>query len=716
MTPSRIIALFLVCLGFWHPGLAQHPPSKQIDSLEAELPSLQGRARIKCLNEISEKYWWPPRVIPDSISKWARLSLAESKKINDTHGIATSYLHFGVSEIYRKNFANAETDLRYALSVFEKEQDVHGFAWSTLWLGQTLYSENNFDSSVAYFYRSLPYLAKSNDWEGEGKVKAWLGFLYETLGNYDSSFKYCRASLAIREKMSDHVCVAAALSNMGRLYMVAGDNEDALDYYLQSLQYVKRHGLDPAASNWNYLDEPVGIVYRLMHHLDSSLFYLEYALKLDPSNIMTKVSLGETLLRQNKYTEALTIFLEPIERFRKGRDEWDLMRVLHDVAQTLEEMNDHNHALTYSKQALVIATLANVKPAMMAEYKLLATEYRSLNKFDSAFNYQQKFVLLKDSLETSQFLWRLHNYKVQSDDDKKHDQIIALANENRLKEETLKRETFAKWVFVACCITLLAMGYFLYRNLTLKRKNEKLYSRQLEQTMLVNNLEAETRHAAFVQKTAELEMKVLRAQMNPHFIFNSLNSINKFILESERLTASEYLGKFSKLMRLILQNSQVPLVSMETELQALKLYIELEAFRFNDHFDYKISIPSDLDTTSLKVPPLLLQPYVENAIWHGLMQKPTKGKLDIEVTSEDSHVYIKICDDGIGRAKSKAPQMSRASEGTHKSMGLQITAERIALLDRLTGGGSYVNILDLVDADGSPAGTEVTIKIPLIYD
>ncbi len=685
--------MFFAFLGFGHQGLAQHPPLKQIDSLEAILPSLQGTARIKCLNDLSEEYWWPPKVVPDSISKWADLAIAESKKINYPHGLTTSYMHLGVSEIYRKNFVKAENYLRFALSAYGKEHDERGISWANLWLGQTLYSENKFDSSITFFDKSLPYLIRSHDWEGEGKARAWLGFLYEAIGNYDSSFKYCYGSLRIREQASDHVCVAAALSNMGRLYMVAGDDEDALDYYQQSLRYVKLHGIEPAASNWNYLDEPLGIVYRLMHHLDSSLYYLEYALRLDPTNTITKVSLGETLLSQKKYAAALPLFLEPMDQFRKGKDEWDLMRVLHDAAQTKEDQNDHKNALAYSREALMIAQAGNVKHAVMAEYALLATIYRSLNKIDSAFIYQQKFVTLKDSLQNSQFLWRLNNYKIQSDYIAKVNQIAVLDQENRLKEENLKRESFAKWVLAVGCLALLALGYFLYRNLRLQRKNEKL---------------------AFVQKTSELEMKVLRTQMNPHFIFNSLNGINKFILESERSKASEYLGKFSKLMRMILQNSQVPLISMETELQSLRLYLELEALRFNYYFDYKISVPSDLEISSLKVPPLLIQPYAENAIWHGLMPKPEKGKLDIEITGENDHVYIKICDDGIGRANST--KMRRTSDGIHKSMGLQITAERIALFDRHRREGSFVTILDLVDSNGEPAGTEVTIKIPIIYD
>ena len=127
--------------------------------------------------------------------------------------------------------------------------------------------------------------------------------------------------------------------------------------------------------------------------------------------------------------------------------------------------------------------------------------------------------------------------------------------------------------------------------------------------------------------------------MNPHFIFNSLNSINRFILQNNRAQASEYLTKFSKLVRMILQNSQASLITLESELESLDLYLNLEALRFNHHFDYNISYPKDLDIEVLKVPPLIIQPYVENAIWHGLMHKEEKGHLDIDVSEEDDYLF-----------------------------------------------------------------------------
>jgi len=163
-----------------------------------------------------------------------------------------------------------------------------------------------------------------------------------------------------------------------------------------------------------------------------------------------------------------------------------------------------------------------------------------------------------------------------------------------------------------------------------------------------------------------------------------------------------------------LQNSQASLISLESELESLKLYLEMEALRFNYHFTYKISIPDDLDVEVLKVPPLILQPYAENAIWHGLMHKEEKGQLDIEISQENDHLYFKVADNGIGRKK--ASELASKSATRHKSAGLRITANRIAMIQKANGLESPVKINDLAEPDGTAAGTEVIIKMPVLYD
>ena len=259
------------------------------------------------------------------------------------------------------------------------------------------------------------------------------------------------------------------------------------------------------------------------------------------------------------------------------------------------------------------------------------------------------------------------------------------------------------WFRILAIVAAVAIIYYLIR----WRLNEK-YRLQMERS------EKEKELSRLQHRTSQLEMHALRAQMNPHFLFNSLNSINRFIIQNNSDQASGYLTKFSRLMRLILQNSQHELIPLENELEALKLYLELEAVRFDHHFTYAIKIDENLDVGALKVPPLIIQPYAENAIWHGLMHKEEKGKLLIELREEGDYLVCSIIDDGIGR--SKAAELKSKSASTHKSMGMKITADRIASMKQRKSNENNIQITDLVLPDGSPAGTKVEIKIALQYD
>ncbi len=256
---------------------------------------------------------------------------------------------------------------------------------------------------------------------------------------------------------------------------------------------------------------------------------------------------------------------------------------------------------------------------------------------------------------------------------------------------------------VGCLVTLF---YLIIRWQKLQRQLER--SEKEKQVAEMKQKNAELQH-----KTAELEMQALRAQMNPHFIFNSLNSVNMFILENNKSQASEYLSKFSRLVRLILHHSQESFIPLDRELEALRLYLELESLRFEKKFNYKISV-RDVDTMMAKVPPLVIQPYAENAIWHGLMQKKEKGHLEIEIYSDAKLLFCKISDDGIGREK--AAELKSKSSLPYKSMGMRITADRLAMLQQQGNIENPIAVRDLLFPDGNAAGTEVVIKLPLHYD
>lgn len=214
------------------------------------------------------------------------------------------------------------------------------------------------------------------------------------------------------------------------------------------------------------------------------------------------------------------------------------------------------------------------------------------------------------------------------------------------------------------------------------------------------------------QKMAEAEMQALRAQMNPHFIFNCLNSINRYIVKSDQATASLYLTRFAKLIRLILDNSNSKNVILSNELEALKLYIEMEALRFDKKFDYRIVVDEGVSTDSIEVPPLIIQPYVENAIWHGLLHKEVAGQLVIHISMiSEGMLQCIIEDNGIGREQAK--ELRSKSATTRKSLGIKLTEDRISLVNRHARLNASVDIVDLVD-DGQAKGTKVIIKIPVL--
>jgi len=254
--------------------------------------------------------------------------------------------------------------------------------------------------------------------------------------------------------------------------------------------------------------------------------------------------------------------------------------------------------------------------------------------------------------------------------------------------------------FLAIVLFLVVSLIYLAFKLRLRQllRESRLQSEKL---MLKSELEA---------KLASLEMTALRAQMNPHFIFNCLNSINRFIIVSDNETASEYLTKFSRLIRLVLDNSRAEQITLERELETLRLYIEMEKLRFVDRFDCSISIDEQIPVSQTYIQPMLVQPYVENAIWHGLMHLKQGGLLDIRMQLINDQLVVSIIDNGIGRQKSMS--MKSVQMISNSSHGMKVTAERLALLNSKMDAQARVVITDLSDELNQPAGTIVELFLP----
>jgi len=251
-----------------------------------------------------------------------------------------------------------------------------------------------------------------------------------------------------------------------------------------------------------------------------------------------------------------------------------------------------------------------------------------------------------------------------------------------------QRSWFA--VLVALVFSGLIYALYLYR------------IRQIEHT--------ERLKTEFNRQLAETRLEALRAQMNPHFIFNCLNSINRYIIKSDIKTSSLYLTRFAKLIRLILDNSEHKKVVLSNELEALKLYIEMEALRFDHKFSFEVEVDPSVDTDNIEIPPLIIQPYVENAIWHGLLHKEAGGHLAVKVSKLDEMLICEISDNGIGREKAKAYKSQNAP--TRKSVGMKLTEERLNIAGEGFGQAGSQKIIDLYDDQGQPCGTKVVLTIP----
>lgn len=260
------------------------------------------------------------------------------------------------------------------------------------------------------------------------------------------------------------------------------------------------------------------------------------------------------------------------------------------------------------------------------------------------------------------------------------------------------------WFKVMLALLLLGSVYALYRY---QLAQKTLRSRLRSEVALRRQQEAE-----FQKYLAQAEISALRAQMNPHFIFNCLNSIQYFTANNDATKASDYLTKFSRLIRLVLENSRSEKVTLENELETLRLYIEMEVMRFGGKVSYHIEVAEGIAQDYLEIPPLLLQPFVENAIWHGLMHKEAGGTVKVSITQPNERLLkVEITDNGIGRQR--AAEFKSKSATRNKSFGMKVTAERIQLINQLYQTQASVDIQDLTDEAGRASGTRVVVKIPL---
>ncbi|MFM7023822.1 MAG: histidine kinase [Flavobacteriales bacterium] len=318
--------------------------------------------------------------------------------------------------------------------------------------------------------------------------------------------------------------------------------------------------------------------------------------------------------------------------------------------------------------------------------KILSKAYEKKGDYEKALEHNEKYVALMDSLYKKKESEISKNAAINDEVAGSNQRIELLEKDKALSDQMIKQleserkfqQTLIYGLIIFIVIVVIS-AYLLYKNIRQKK--------------IANQL---------------LALKSLRSQMNPHFIFNALNSVNSFISSNDQKTANKYLADFSKLMRSVLENSQKDFVPLAEEIEVLRLYLKLEHFRFSNKFDYTFEVDEDLVVEQYKVPPMLIQPYIENSVWHGLRYKEEKGMLKVRVSGSDDSLKVVITDDGIGRKKSQ--ELKTHNQKQNQSMGLKNIESRLEIINDLFKTNLKVQVEDVNPSTGE--GTRVKISIP----
>jgi tetratricopeptide (TPR) repeat protein len=699
------LLLFADCLG----------QAEELDSLKRILPNLRDTSLVNCLNELSSSYI---EVHTDSALLFASKAILEAEKINYINGKALAYYNLGFNARLVGTYPDMEQYGTKAVALLEgskKRKDEFVLAKSYELLGFSKWAQGKFDEALATYKNAEKLALKNGDESRLGYLYAAMTALETQRGQYKNSIEYCMKGLPLWRKPSSDPRGFIAIA---MLYSTNGDYKTALDYCREADKIVKARG--GTLRMYTYIGEIFYLnkqydsaifCYQLLRNYNKNLVSVSGMTEEFKQNSWTNSRMAEIYIARKQYDTALYYLTNTLNYFESVTDRNQMMWTLLRLVKAYDGKRNYSAALYNARKLLHIARQTGARQYVRDAHEMLYKFFDVQQRNDSAYHHLRLYTSLKETIDADQAEQKLAFFRSEIEAEKAQAGISRLTKEKQLQEMQLNQYALQKYSLIIFIVFLLVIGLIVFRNILLKRKSEK-HQRELAETELkMQTFENARTKAEFQQQAAELEMQALRAQMNPHFIFNSLNSINRFILQNNSEQASEYLIKFSKLIRLILQNTQVPLISLESELESLELYLELEALRLEKRFEYKITLPTDLDLFGLKVPPLIIQPYAENAIWHGLTHKEEKGHLEINVSEENGYLFFRITDDGIGRNKSAL--LNNPYGIRKKSLGLKITADRIAMTH---GTGLGVTINDLVSAEGNALGTEVIIKISVNYD
>jgi len=533
------------------------------------------------------------------------------------------------------------------------------------------------DSSYQLALDALDLSAKTGSKNVQAHALGLEAAALANTGNIKKAYELIYQKLAIQKQMKDSSAVGYTCNDLGNLFLSAGDSAKAKTWYENTLEWLPAWAYTYANHEFicNALSN-IGRFFLQQKKMDSAISYAQRADKVGQHVSGTALLLaGDIQTIKGNPDSAMHFYSAAVTAYFDYNNNLSVSNAFLRIKDYYLAKNKADSAYHYARLAFLSAQQHRHYENSIAAAAFLVQLFREKHQSDSALFYTEQIMRAKDNLAAQE----------------KEKQLAAIYFNERISEKELEaakktsRSALVLYLLVGSVLVLLLLSLYLRARM----------------------------RSSFQKKMAEVEMKALRAQMNPHFIFNCLTSINRYIVKSDNKTASGYLTKFARLIRLILDNSAAEYISLETELQTLKLYLEMESLRFDNAFEFEIINSGAIAAETVSIPPMLIQPYVENAIWHGLLHKETKGKLWVRFNNDNNQsVSVEIEDNGVGIAK--AHQLHANEPMKRKSYGMQLTRDRINLISRLYNFKTAVTVTDLTNKDGTTTGTKVVLDIPLI--
>ena len=572
-----------------------------------------------------------------------------------------------------------------------KEEQVHTLEH----IGLDYSSISKHEKAIEMYKKNLRINEKMGNKLGVNRFLYLIGDLYLKTGNYDSALTYFRRSCEICNEIDKKFAKIVSLKGIAEIHLLWNEYDKALETYENIL------ALNEETGNKNEIIfslNEIASIYNLSGNSQKAIEYYQRSLELCQETGKTKdvaktlENLGNIFNKDGNYEMAMEYFRESLKISEKDGDLNSAALSLFNIANIYSGLKNYNLAIDNLKKSLQIAQNQNLKSLISKIYLCFSEIYDKTGDNKTAFGYYKLYEETKDLISDKERNKEISDLHIKYQIEIKEKEIELLNREKEIQLLEINKYKTQKYIYIGIAVfafVLILIIFLLFNRFKLKKEKQQ------------SDLE---------KQKQEIEKKLLRSQMNPHFIFNSLNSINSFITGKDTYTAQSYLSMFAELMRYILENTRKSFIPLEDEIKTLRLNMELERLRFNNKFDFKINVLPDIDTENTYIPPMLIQPFVENAIIHGIMNKSGNGNIIIDLNKDHDLIFCTVKDDGVGRKKAK--EIMNQSKQKHKSIGLQLTNERLYLLSRQRKSQFEVKITDLKDENGIATGTRVDLSIP----